>query len=382
MRARACRVIWLGAAGVCAAFAAQPGLPEVLSWLPADTETVISANGPFALKDFDALARGSAGVDAPSAEELKLQMEGLAAGLFSLENGGLGTFLNGGKMALVVEGSRRFRRPKELGAMLFEGCAFAIMDDPAAIDSDAFMHKAAASAKRIENIEGLQIAVFEQKQEEDVWTTFVGFPRINVALVATNEDYLRTVLARMRGPAGPRALPETLPEWKYVNTGAPVWAVRHYQRSDAALDPTSPFHGKDAHGEDAHGKDAHGKDTHGKDAHGKDAHGKDAHDNDAVNAGDPDAAGVAFWFDPDGGAAILTYLSANTGSRKMVENFLGLTGPASESFPKSRVQFRQPAQGVLECSLPLAIPKALAIVPILGLMAMFGHAVYSTSAGG
>lgn len=332
-------VLLVSAVGWCAAPAEQPELKDVLTWLPPDTETVMGANGPFALKDFGTVGNGPA-LDAPSAEELKLGIEGLAAGLFSFENGGLRAFLSGTNVALLVEGSRRFRPPKDLGGTLFEGCTIAVMDGASVIDSDAFMHKA-ASAKRIEKIEGVNIAVFEETQEKDTWTTFVGFPRKNVVLVATNADYLRTVLARTHAASGPRALPETLPEWKYVNTDAPVWGVRHYERADSTLDPTSPFHGKDA-----------------------------------ANVPDHQAVGVAFWFDPSGGVATVTYLSAVPNSRKIVEEFLGLTGPASASFPTSQVHVRQPAAGAIEFAVPLSIPRALARVPMLGLMAMFGYATY------
>ncbi len=210
-RWRAAAFAILCAPGLFAAAPDQPDLKEILSWLPADTETVIGANGPFALKDLDA-ANSTKPLDVPSPDELKMQMQALALGLFSLDNGGLQTFLGGAKMALALEGSRRYRPPKELGGTLFEGCAIAVLADAAAIDSDAFMHKAASSAKRVENIEGLTVAVFEENMEKDLVTTYLAFPRKNVVLVATNQDYLHTVLSRMHATAPPRALPETLAE--------------------------------------------------------------------------------------------------------------------------------------------------------------------------
>ena len=87
-RWRAAAFAILCAPGLFAAAPDQPDLKEILSWLPADTETVIGANGPFALKDLDA-ANSTKPLDVPSPDELKMQMQALALGLFSLDNGGL-----------------------------------------------------------------------------------------------------------------------------------------------------------------------------------------------------------------------------------------------------------------------------------------------------
>src|SRR5713226_3267259 len=66
---------------------AQPNSPqtavkEVLSWLPQDTETIIGANGPLPLPDFDQLnGNNSRQPQLPSAE-LELRMRILPLGLF------------------------------------------------------------------------------------------------------------------------------------------------------------------------------------------------------------------------------------------------------------------------------------------------------------
>jgi hypothetical protein len=127
-------------------------------------------------------------------------------------------FLKGKKVASVVEGSRAFRPPAALGEMVYEGCEIAVFDSHATLHGDSFIKDAAASAVRFERIYGLAIAVFEEPSEDDIWTTFVSFPRTNVMLVASNMDYLRSVLAKMQHAGRPVALPESLPEWKYVKT--------------------------------------------------------------------------------------------------------------------------------------------------------------------
>jgi len=84
-------------------------------------------------------------------------------------------------------------------------------------------------------------SVFEQKLENDLWTIYVSFPQNNVVLVATNRSFLQEVLVRMRGKEGQRALPDSLPEWKYVNRNSQFWGIRHFDRTQAKMDPSSPF---------------------------------------------------------------------------------------------------------------------------------------------
>ncbi|HEV8145350.1 MAG TPA: hypothetical protein VGP79_03170, partial [Bryobacteraceae bacterium] len=239
-----------------------PSLNEVLSWLPVDTETVLAANGPFPFPDFDSLS-GDEPEDQPlPLAELNLRMRGLPLGGFASDNDRLRKALKGSRVLLALEGSRRFRSPTGSGSTLFQGCAIAVLEG-APIDRDSLVRDVAGSSERIETVEGVKVAVFQEQKESDTWTFLVAFPRSSIVLVATDRSYLREVLARMRAPGTARALPESLPEWKHVNTRAPFWGLRHFQRNDAAEDPTSPFLG-----------------------------------DKAANVPDDDAVGATFWFDP------------------------------------------------------------------------------------
>src|SRR5713101_241108 len=116
--------------GICAAQSAakqpravprQVTVSRALSWLPADTETVIGASGPFLFPDL-------AGVSAPTSGELsttELEVRtylNLPLFLFALKNGGLREDLKGKRVSVAIEGSRHFRSPDALGAMRYEGC--------------------------------------------------------------------------------------------------------------------------------------------------------------------------------------------------------------------------------------------------------------------
>jgi len=152
------------------------------------------------------------------------------------------TYLIGQRVEIAIEGSRHFRRPSGLfGEMPYEGCQIAVLAEATVSRRDSFLKHSSSVALRGDSLVGQKMAVFEEKVDDDIWTTFLAFPKPNLVLACTNRAYLREVLERIGGKVGKRALSETLAEWKFVDTEAPFWGLRHYDKSQAGLDPTSPF---------------------------------------------------------------------------------------------------------------------------------------------
>jgi hypothetical protein len=60
-------------------------LKQMLSWLPDDTETVISANGPFSFPDFDLLSRDDPSTSKTTSADLERRMGWLPLGLFWIQ---------------------------------------------------------------------------------------------------------------------------------------------------------------------------------------------------------------------------------------------------------------------------------------------------------
>jgi hypothetical protein len=226
-----------------------PRLDEVLGWLPADTETLMVANGPFRVPvqsraNQDA-RQEKAWQAATTPQQVRDEMQITAISLLNAGKSGILRAMGGRNVKLAVEGSRRFRAPRDLGSMTFEGCAIVILEDqPKGFDLNAAMIAAKKHAKATKVIEGMKVLVFQELFEKDVWTTFVVNPRPNVILAASNESYITEVLKRLNGNLGARALPDELPEWKYVDRKLAFWGLRHFDRSQAALDPSSPFGGR------------------------------------------------------------------------------------------------------------------------------------------
>ncbi len=336
------------ASGICSAQSStkgalrgprQIGIGQVLSWLPDDSETVTGVNGPFPFPDLAAIP-DSTNSD-PSQDEIEARVRAnFTLFLFQFKNGGLSASLKGKPVALAIEGSRHFRPPGVIGAIRYEGCSIVVFDGNTKLEADSFMKGSTLSARRFDKTGGRTVAVFEEQPDEDTWTTLVAFPRPNIVVVCTDTSYLRGVLARINGTPGPRALPDTLPEWKHVNKNAQVWGIRHYQRREAALDPTSPFQGRNA-----------------------------------ANIPDNMAVGVTFWLESlSPRMATVTYLSGNGEAPRILQNHFGL-GDTPTSPLQFQIRLRQSGQAATEGSVDLSNTDALSQF-LFCMVAMLGRAVY------
>ena len=315
------------------------GLARVLSWLPADTETITVARGPFVFAA-NRLGQSEAKDRAISDNELGESFEDLPLALLQFKNGLLAKHLVGKTINLALEGSRHFRPPARLGEMPFEGCAVAVFADSVRKEIDAFTKDAQSSILKVERIEGQDVQIFQEKLEQDTWTAFVALPNEHVILVATDRDYLAEVLARLRGKIGQRALPSDLPEWRYVNTSARFWGVRHYDKGQAQVDPSSPFGGRKS-----------------------------------ANSPDEQAVGLTFVLDSQGGkSATVTYLSGDSRiSSKPSDSPLGMAGvPEAKGL---NIKYRELSPGVVQASYSLEHLEAAQFFFFV-LADALGHAIY------
>jgi hypothetical protein len=310
---------------------------QMLSWFPANTETLLIARGPFALPNsqMDYTDRKT------QAQDLRQAFHYLTVGLFSLGNGGLQKRLEEKRILFAAEGSRAFRSPNELGEMPYEGCAIVIFADDLGETQETFMKTAVKSALRIDDIESHKVAVFQETLRQDVWTTFVVFPMKNIVIVATNRDYLSDVLARMRAPGMTRAFPETLTEWKYVDTQAEFWGMRHFDRSQSRLDPTSPFGGRKP-----------------------------------ANLPDEKAIGLVYQCDPAKDTkATLIYLSGDKRGIKDIERNRFPKSSEVENTAALHIEYREIEPGAIQSSYDLNRIRPLSWFMFV-FMDYLGHAVY------
>jgi hypothetical protein len=338
-----CAIISLALAGradsKASVFENPNNLDEALSWLPADTETITVANGPFWMSNFQ-LSEKEEQEQSISSQNLEKAFQSLTLDLFNLKKSDLEKYLDRQKLLLAVEGSRHFRSATALGSFLFEGCEIAVFANDVSDQAASFLKASSNSTLRIDEVDGLKVAVFQDRLEEDIWTTFVAFPRKNIVVVATNEGYLRDVLARIRGTKGTRALPDSLPEWKYVNKKSPFWGLRHFDRTQSREDLTSPFRG-------------------------------------ARSEGIPDdqAIGITFVTNPaETRSAVINYLSDDKNVLQIVTEHLFPIELMEEGGKGLKARYRAVEPGVVQGSFDLSDTQSVSIF-LLVLMAQLGHGI-------
>jgi hypothetical protein len=218
---------------------------DLLWWLPPDTESVVAARGPFSVRvglntdeheDLGWFTRKA------SLSKIRLNFERLPLELFR----GLdwARSLRGAQVAFAMQGSRHFRPPLPgLEVMDYEGCSIVVFKNELGERGHGLVRRLAEKANRTEIVARTTVLVFHEKLGQAEWDYFFAIPQPKILLVANNPQYLQEVLERMRQKKSPRALPDELPEWRFLDPDAQFWGLRHYDRSQAKQDPTSPFGG-------------------------------------------------------------------------------------------------------------------------------------------
>jgi hypothetical protein len=302
---------------------AAPSTPRwepLLAWLPEDTETLIVAPLGFEIPKPDTK---------DEATEYSKAFQFLPVGRFpDLKEELLGKELAGQKVLCVVEGSRRFTAPGELGLMPYEGCHIFQFDPEFDEALKKVMRTCEEKADKTIEVASVKVAVFTEKQERDTWIFLVCRPRPDILICATNRDYLEETLKRIDKKPAARAMPADLPEWKYVDIKARVWAIRHYRQETAKNDPSSPLH---------------------------------------PDGSDADAVGFVFWVGADSGkVAQVRYLSDAKDALKIATNEWEVL--------QLNPEVKQAAPGVIEIAISIAKDEAAGMF-LFALMLRLGHGI-------
>jgi hypothetical protein len=312
---------------------AQLQVKDLLWWLPADTETVEVTDLPQTIPD-----------DNPNTgpeEQPELQKslsEGFlhlpVAGLATVVHGSLYHLLRGQQVRITMVGSRNFRAPSGLGGMLYEGCEITVFSSDLGAAGRSLDEALKKAALQTEQIEGQTVFEFHEELEQDMWTIFIARPQPNVILDATDKNFLRQVLQRMAVRPPTRALPESFPEWKELDSHALIWAIRHYNPGGEKTDPSSPL-------------------------------------GNGWGAKKPDkqAIGLVYFFDIPNKVAHVKYLSDNKDALEIAKGYWSI--PQEGLAP----QFTQSRTGVVDISVELNSKRTIFIF-FFALMGALGHAIY------
>ncbi len=297
---------------------------ELLWWLPADTQSVVAARGPFRfpvpVKDDKEERNWQTRKASPA--EIFQEFEQQPLELVYSRSPDLITPLQGMTVAFAMQGSRRFRDPLPgFEVMDFEGCSIVVLENDL---KDTVIPALARQATSTETLAGTKVLVFHEKDRAAEWDDFVAAPRPNVLLVANNRSYLQEVLERIGQQKQPRALPVQQPEWRFLNPDARFWGLRHYDRTQAKGDPTSPFNPADGENPIPLSK------------------------NNAFDSGDQKAIGLLYALDPaNPHKAVITYFSGDEARIRDAAS-VGTYAAEPQQGVRFRVKIQNPMPGVLE----------------------------------
>ncbi len=212
----------------------QNGWEPILHWLPTDIEllAVTKPKRETSLRQpkeetEEEEEEGSGDTDAPLNEE----EESILKQLPKVWCG------------FTLHAARSFRRPAGNDVGSSDSAYIYVLNNESTPLSELQMKVWRRKCLRREAIEGIEVlaiggktipdSVYEEK------ATYCCLPLPGI-IVSTNDLHLlRQIIVRMRMSDASRAFPETIPEWKFVDTKSDFWAIRHYDRDYVPFD----FHG-------------------------------------------------------------------------------------------------------------------------------------------
>jgi len=202
------------------------GLPDYVStalrWLPVDTETLIVAKD-FSLPDARPQARKTLG---PARTGRLLAVWPLPDPIRDA--------LSEQRVRWAIHGGRNYEVVSAFGSLRQEGASLIRFDDELSEKKlQELCEQLRIASEDVRSMSGHDVYVFPPDRsgmegEPKPWQgQYVVFPNAATMITAFSDVYLSQFLARMRAGPGDFALPVDLPEWKYVDTSADVWLLRH-----------------------------------------------------------------------------------------------------------------------------------------------------------
>lgn len=205
-----------------------PAIEKLVRWLPENAETIVVA------QSFK-IPRARQGKQADPSEPIWGHLQDLSlCGLTELEpNAGLDE-LEGREVAIAVNGARDFTVVSAFGSLRYQGCSIIKFKEPLPDEGRTFVDALRKNAKEVRTIAEKDVFVFpdrtamESTFKPKKWQgQYITLPSADTLLCASSDRFLREVLERSMRKSDNRALAMKLPEWKYIDPAAPIWALRH-----------------------------------------------------------------------------------------------------------------------------------------------------------
>jgi hypothetical protein len=202
---------------------AHERVDQVLTWLPAETESIWANQEPFTLQADESL-------DLMTSRPTLLQsLDRLCA----LDDGKYYRALSGRTIRLVIAGGRNMGGQGEVigipGPIAAQDVAyFYFFSEPVELPGhDELMegHPVWRGVAKIDAGAPLQPRQKRPQREDENW---MSLTRPDLLVLTNKRELLSEVLSRILHGSKIRALPPTLPEWNQVDRNAPFLGLRHY----------------------------------------------------------------------------------------------------------------------------------------------------------
>lgn len=188
---------------------------KIINWVPTDVETLVVATKPFIVKKYS-----------ETEPNLSLHCLTLARLLYQKSS------LEGKTVLVAIEACRDFWYPGGNDTNIDEGCHIYLFRESINLSLNELPGK-------IVRLDGVDVVKDTVDVGAGSMESYLAQPTKNVLVLASSERYMRTILRRMKIKSSDRAMPESLPEWKYVSKNASFYALRHYDKT--SQDPMSPY---------------------------------------------------------------------------------------------------------------------------------------------
>jgi hypothetical protein len=205
--------------------AGENGLPaevvRALSWLSPDTQTLI-------------VTRSAAG---PGVGKAHIKNCLLAPFNITDEDPSVRPGITAADADWHLCALRGFRDPKGIGANSSEDLIITLFRK----NADRVWDQVRKDADKIEQINGCSVADLGQDELKES-RGFAVRSTDCVLITAGDSAYQWDVLTRIKGKdTGREPSPAKAPEWKLVDSQARIWGIRHYDKSAARFDSSSPL---------------------------------------------------------------------------------------------------------------------------------------------
>jgi hypothetical protein len=198
---------------------------EILAWLPTDTESL------YVARSFEWEERFEGFLDRKVVDLRPFLSFVSIADLWVLTNH-LKAPLPHKRVKLAVTGGRNAEGVSAFGGIRKESCSVVVLEKPLGDDDRPWKDTLRAKAESTRTIAEQEVFVFpsftvmEPAFKVKEWQgTYVVLLAPDTILCATSDRYLEELLQRRKTPGKGRALPADLPEWKLIDTSAPVWML-------------------------------------------------------------------------------------------------------------------------------------------------------------